>query len=618
MAAKKTPTKKKPAPKKAPSKRKKVPAKEPPKDKPAPAKAPPKKKPVPAKAPRKKAAKADFSRLRTYSENAKYVPRLVRALTGGPEERADAFKALSSELFDTNKWFSASPAAAELLLSALASGDEGGELAGRLLADVVAGGSADAVGSGRFRAAPDARLGASTRRVVSEAPDLVLAALSSERTEVAAAAALVLPYVPEALEAATADESLLSPRAARASYLFARCLADADSASVVRGLKLDALERAAVALAEMFTAGTVPEADLGPLFDAQSFDRFPWFNGHLLQPLAQRFGDAPAATKLALVRAVSAPLQQTNAERLERAAESLIRLGGFRDDFEQSEVVLVERLSPLQRACAELLARRDGIRLSAGNWGIPESGRDRRRWLGIDPPGPLEKIVSYGKAKLPLWKAWREEIANGDRQLPKFVEAALTPLELAEALSEVSLNGYGISDVDATEEELFALGKRIGKAGVEWAISHARALATIWEGGGPEATVMGASDAQEYVISGILVASGHPWTPELRPFAPVSPPEIAREVLPHLPTDLREDVVYQKSAHYFRNPHDDRCIGRLMPLIDLVPSERLLAPLRERLAHPRVREGLRPDKGAAPTPTGAQLADAYLERLAQL
>ena len=138
MAAKKTPTKKKPAPKKAPSKRKKVPAKEPPKDKPAPAKAPPKKKPVPAKAPRKKAAKADFSRLRTYSENAKYVPRLVRALTGGPEERADAFKALSSELFDTNKWFSASPAAAELLLSALASGDEGGELAGRLLADVVA------------------------------------------------------------------------------------------------------------------------------------------------------------------------------------------------------------------------------------------------------------------------------------------------------------------------------------------------------------------------------------------------------------------------------------------------------------------------------------------------
>ena len=90
MAAKKTPTKKKPAPKKAPSKRKKVPAKEPPKDKPAPAKAPPKKKPVPAKAPRKKAAKADFSRLRTYSENAKYVPRLVRALTGGPEERAEA------------------------------------------------------------------------------------------------------------------------------------------------------------------------------------------------------------------------------------------------------------------------------------------------------------------------------------------------------------------------------------------------------------------------------------------------------------------------------------------------------------------------------------------------
>jgi hypothetical protein len=74
---------------------------------------------------------------------------------------------------------------------------------------------------------------------------------------------------------------------------------------------------------------------------------------------------------------------------------------------------IASELPPLARTLAEIVIRED---LPAGFQWLP-GGSAARRWIGLDPPGPLEREVEWGGREVPLWYALRtaEEAAYAER-----------------------------------------------------------------------------------------------------------------------------------------------------------------------------------------------------------
>jgi hypothetical protein len=66
--------------------------------------------------------------------------------------------------------------------------------------------------------------------------------------------------------------------------------------------------------------------------------------------------------------------------------------------------------------------------------GMPRSASDRRRWLGIDLPGPLEKRVEIDDHVWPIWKVWRTQACSAERPMPPAVAERLDPDETLVAL----------------------------------------------------------------------------------------------------------------------------------------------------------------------------------------
>lgn len=428
----------------------------------------------------------DWKKLKHARGPATRVPAQVQQLLAkGNERREDAFSTLQDMLIEKGRWFEASAPALALLLDTAPKAPE---------PDLLLVLAADVLGADHLRSwlAPlDEALPAEAVKVheaALERKEALFALLEGKEPAARAAATVVLTMLPELRGEAL---PLLKRRATqddeevvRASALLALGRLGAGDAEVaqivdaargaedplVRGagavawLRLDA-GRSFAAVAEGLEAwlGWQPAEPWTP--DQASL---PWFGGlavawyRMKLPLG---GAATALVALARQRDATRDLVEialrlgssaTGGAALRRLSALVLDLGGFLQ-FGENHVALLDELSPEQRAIAEKLAPTRLVPL-AGR-GLPASGTPRRRWLGLAPPGPLERQVeveiSGSQHALPLWRAWKQIVATAGRDsrpIPPPLDALLSGHDRWQAIVEFDSKAYGFACHMAPEE----------------------------------------------------------------------------------------------------------------------------------------------------------------------
>ena len=174
--------------------------------------------------------------------------------------------------------------------------------------------------------------------------------------------------------------------------------------------------------------------------------------------------------------------------------------------------------------------------------GVPGSGRDRRRWIGASPAGPLEKRIRFeldGEGHdWPIWKVWRtvQERGLSREELPAAVAKALTPAETLEALAEVSGGAYRIetpTGTDVSAELIAKVAAGAGPQAAEWARRYAdETLALVEASSTPElGGVLGMPGFAPIAVYLALLNAGSAVEPRWYRFVPLVPVPIARIVL---------------------------------------------------------------------------------------
>lgn len=115
-----------------------------------------------------------------------------------------------------------------------------------------------------------------------------------------------------------------------------------------------------------------------------------------------------------------------------------------------------------QRALLEALASYSFV-APFQSYGIPVEVADRRRWAGLEAPGPMEQIVEVeilGKLqKWPVWKCLKEQQASNPNykvDVDALLGKVLTPLQLLEVWIDYSYDAYSLrlaGDVDEKVRE---------------------------------------------------------------------------------------------------------------------------------------------------------------------
>jgi hypothetical protein len=133
----------------------------------------------------------------------------------------------------------------------------------------------------------------------------------------------------------------------------------------------------------------------------------------------------------------------------------------------------VAELSEAHRAAATILAAHEVPDISFKEKGhlrrfaLPSSAAGRRRWLGLDPAGPLDAVVAADGGGAPLWRVlqarakdaqWRDEPAEPIRALPApdrfavVVDLFDSPYELEQLIRDASnfcLDSEDLDSIDA-------------------------------------------------------------------------------------------------------------------------------------------------------------------------
>jgi hypothetical protein len=114
-------------------------------------------------------------------------------------------------------------------------------------------------------------------------------------------------------------------------------------------------------------------------------------------------------------------------------------------------VILPSAMTPAQRGLALVLASRDAYPCYGAPF--PRSGALRRRWLGLDKGGVLEREVAFAHdgepSRVPLWRALGVlSDAPGRNQVVPFLKALRLPLvDRLALLAEVARDAYGLQDL---------------------------------------------------------------------------------------------------------------------------------------------------------------------------
>jgi hypothetical protein len=567
---------------------------------------------------------ADVKKLSAGTGPAGRVEGQVQALVSPkPEERRQAYRVLSEQLFKPGVPSAAAPAAIGPLCEVFAKGAEGSHRAGWLIGDTLAGGHLYALEHGGDAKSKAARAEATAHK------ETLLRALKARDVRARSAAAFALAFLPDIREAslpALRESMTAEPDpVAKASMLVALGVLGTDRPPAEALAPVDSVRRehaadlvgGAAAFATWLLVPKTPLTDLAHgLLAFMELDRSPeaWPWG------GDRY-DRPVAAVARRLEAVS-PLIKALAEALVRrkavgqaTALLLLDLGEFAKQWDEFDIALPEELSKDQREIATALAVQDG--LTDLGWGIPPSGRDRRRWLG-QSSGPLERTISLAikgkKYKGPIWKAWRmlyEQRASSD-DVPESIRRALSPDELVEALGEVGMIAYGIVTAKngrRPSEETIAKAVDAASPSIgTWARSMADEVVRLIEKScAPElGGIIGAQGEVQIAVSLALLRANSPFEERWTPLVPVLPPDIARRVWDKVSPRQREECLWGY-ARAFQEPNSTVGLTVLMQMVDLAPSERIADVIVAKLRATAVRNVL-----------GKERVEGYLETLRAL
>jgi hypothetical protein len=193
----------------------------------------------------------------------------------------------------------------------------------------------------------------------------------------------------------------------------------------------------------------------------------------LLEPL-------PPKLRASVVKALAKPLTADGHEAPE-ANKALIEVfDALEMPPANGPVLLPSSLTKAQRGLALLFARREGY----GCYGapFPRTAEVRRRWLGLDPPGILEREVDFvhegEPRRVPLWRALGVMLDQHERNIPAFLKAQkLSLLERLMLLSDVARDAYGLDSlINQVEWAKLTELRKPDKAVAAWAVREANAF----------------------------------------------------------------------------------------------------------------------------------------------
>jgi hypothetical protein len=311
--------------------------------------------------------------------------------------------------------------------------------------------------------------------------------------------------------------------------------------------------------------------------------------------LARHRGSAEDLLALALDLGSSRP----SGELTRNLGELVIELSGLASNAKKNDphpfVALPSELTAEQLAVAKRLAS-SALRPAAG-FGLPASGLTRRRWLGLDPPGALDRGVTVEikktKRTLPFWRAWQdlERAGIGGDPLPPPLANTLHGLDRWEALlgaEERSYGGQNPSFYDSQVEQevapLLPEHDLLSRAARLADDLSARVRASAAEG-----KPIFVGSAPEFLLLP-FVRAGRPIEPGWDVLVPISDGSVSREILSSIPAERREALVWERVR--VRPPTDLVGLAGSVAILDLVPSKRVAENLIGRLSNTRVKKVL--------------------------
>lgn len=570
----------------------------------------------------------DWKKLKHAHGPATRVPAQVEQLVGkDSDRREDAFATLEDTLVARGRWFEASGPALALLLDAVPAAPE---------PDLLLVLSADLLGADHVRAwlAPCGEAlpaeAVEVHDVALQRRQALLGWLRGESPSARAGAAVALAMLPqlrgEALPLLKQQAVEEGDAAARASALIALGRlgeGDEEAARIVdeaRGAGHPLVRgAAAVAWLRLDAGRSFAEAGEGlaawlewkpaePWTPGQAV--LPWFGGLAVTwyKMKQPLEAAPSALAAlarergaigdlvgAAVRLAGGALSGVAMRRL---SAMVLDLGGFLR-LEKDYVALPEELSAEQRSIAEGLARTSLVPIAG--LGLPACGAPRRRWIGLAPPGPLERRVEVeiaGERKvLPVWRAWQElnlseedEVGEegGGGPIPRPLDARLTGHDRWQAIVEVDAESYGFGcymEPDEVERQLAAVPQ--DEELLRRAVEVADDLAERFAAGAREGIRMAPSPSMSAMLLLPIVRSGKRIEQRWEPLIHVGDEPHAREIFQALAPERREAWI----EGYFEREMAGRgttvvasLMESVLPVVDLALTPRTAAFLAGVLA----------------------------------
>ncbi len=280
-------------------------------------------------------------------------------------------------------------------------------------------------------------------------------------------------------------------------------------------------------------------------------------------------------------------------------------------DLARDRFPLPDSLTPAQRAFLEIVLERPELApvLPGARWSL-------RRWLGMDPPGALERVVTHdvggSRETSPRWRAY--DAARGNpAEIARLLEA-LSMAERLEVYGELDAGAYGFTPRDLEFD--FPGLEALREEGRAWAPRHADwLLERAKDLGSPYDVRQRLRIRPPLFLS--FVRSHIASAPRWEVFLPLTPerPELLRECFAALPEGRRVQAV--RAALPTSMP--EQAVKLLLALIELYPLpgfvdiafERHLghyAPKKETLAaldnaakrHPELAEALATNRQKKP------------------
>lgn len=271
--------------------------------------------------------------------------------------------------------------------------------------------------------------------------------------------------------------------------------------------------------------------------------------------------------------------------------DAAMELLGAVDFPEAEEIVRVEDLSPEQHAVAEALGERSGVYIE--DFAIPCSNRVRRRWLGLDPAGPLEKrgscTVDDEKLRGPRWWVWRTLVEEGEEdEVEGLFDSAVERLEAYAELELADDEGYRLEQCLDVVDDLEAAGAEAAP----WAKAFADELLELFAG----AQRLPENGMREHLPDELKLAVFVPLALAAKPYQerwdaliPVTRNRgFMQAVAAWLPEGRREDLLLERLSRAMVLEGLDAALH----VLGRFPSKRIAAWLQSALIDPATTEGL--------------------------